>query len=205
MRLHRSRHKGTFTIGLADRERRRVGFTPSTAQCRTRFREARCRKRWTSLACPPQVRPIARPHRHMCIPHTRHTNTNTHRDHERTYALSAESMGVSDNRAASASDYTWGDLGCSAPAAEASGDVPSACLQSLQGMLPGMLQTVDVTSSTGGFSHGALRPAEGEVVRLQDGINQEAIKLDKFEALREFIKRKVAAGMDAASAGRPIR
>ena len=141
----------------------------------------------------------------MCIPHTRHTNTNTHRDHERTYALSAESMGVSDNRAASASDYTWGDLGCSAPAAEASGDVPGVCLQSIQGMLPGMLQTVDVTSSTGGFSHGALRPAEGEVVRLQDGIHQEAIKLDKFEALREFIKRKVAAGMDAANAGRPIR
>ena len=68
-----------------------------------------------------------------------------------------------------------------------------------------MLQTVDVTSSTGGFSHGALPPAEVGVVRSQDGINQEAIKLEKFEALREFIKRKVAAGTEAASAGRPLR
>ena len=48
------------------------------------------------------------------------------------------------------------------------------------------------------YASGALPPAEGEVVRAQDGINQEA---NKFEALRQFLKRNAAVGTDDVSAG----
>ena len=46
------------------------------------------------------------------------------------------------------------------------------------------------------YANGALPPAE--VVRAQDGIYQEA---NKFEALRQFLKRNAAVGTDAVSAG----